>query len=98
MIKVLIFGIAVGALIFIVATTIQLHTKNVLIHKKIDSLIAKEKYLKLVLTNNKYSGYLAIKTHYERKLMAYVKKHRNNKLALALEKKEEAEINYYKAK
>jgi hypothetical protein len=65
-------------------------------NEKLNNLIAEEKYLKIVLTNNKYSGYLAIKSHYEKKLMAYAAKHKGDKFALALAKKEEAEVEYYK--
>lgn len=65
-------------------------------HKKLNNLVAKEKYLKLILTNNKYSGYLTIKKHYEEKLMQFADKHKNNKFVLALADKEKAEIDYYK--
>ena len=65
-------------------------------YRKYNNLMTKEKYLKLVLTNNKYSGYLTIKSHYEKKLMSYAIKY-HDKFALALAKKEKAEIEYYKA-
>ncbi len=67
-------------------------------NKKLLNLLRKEEYLKLVLSNNKYSGYLIIKEHYEEKLVKYAERHPDNKFVLALAEKEAAEINYYNAR
>jgi hypothetical protein len=84
------------AIIFLVGGVfVWLSINKNIANEKLNNLIAKEKYLKIVLTNNKYSGYLAIKSHYEKKLMAYAIKHKGDKFALALAKKEEAEVKYY---
>ena len=85
------------AIIFLVGGVfVWLSINKNIANEKLDNLIAKEKYLKIVLTNNKYSGYLDIKSHYEKRLMAYAKRHKGDKFVLALAKKEEAEIQYYK--
>ena len=95
MFKIIIFCVVIAVFLSGIAC-LGLRVNNMLLHHKIDNLIMKEKYLKIVLTNNKYSGYLAIKSHYEKKLMAYAIKHKGDKFALALAKKEEAEVKYYK--
>ena len=94
--KIIVLCIVFIMFIGVVETALTLHMKEYKAHQTYNKLLLREKYLKLLLTNNKYSGYLAIKSHYEKKLMSYAIKH-NDKFTLALAQKEKAELEYYKA-